>query len=169
LTAIDVECVRRARPVPGALRPAARIVAVAGLLLLALVPAVTAPARAGEIVVVGNPGLPVDTISAEDLRRIYIGEEAFLQGVRLLPIDYNGEGPLATAFLAAVVNMDPGHFHAWWVRQVFHGDALPPRTVDTVDQALQLIASEPGAIGYVPAERLAGVESVKRLLSLPVP
>jgi len=139
------------------------------LTALAACLALAGHARAGEIVVVGHPDLPVDTLTVAELKRIYIGEETFLADVKLQPIDYSHPGPLAEAFLGAVVGMDPPHFHGWWVKEVFHGSGIPPRPAGDVAEVLRLVASEPGSIGYVPAESLVGVTSVKRLLSLPMP
>jgi hypothetical protein len=132
---------------------------------LAAVPA----ARAGDIVVVAHPDLPVDTLSVEDLRRIYVGEETFVGDVKLQPIDYTHQGPVAEAFLGAVVGMDAPHFHAWWVKEVFHGGGLPPRMAADVADVLRLVATEPGSVGYVPAASLVGVTSVKRVQTLHLP
>jgi len=126
------------------------------------------PAWAEEVVVVGNPALPVDSVSTEDLKRIYVGEKTFVGDVKVDALDYTHAGPVAEAFLRAVVGMEAKRFHAWWVKEVFHGGGIPPRRVEDPAEVLRLVASEPGAIGYVPASSLAGNTSVKRLLSLPI-
>lgn len=141
----------------------------AGLLAAALLLLWAGKARAGEIVVVANPALPVDHLTLAEVKSIYVGEMTFLGGVKLDPLDYSHGGPAAEAFFAAVVGMDPPHFHGWWVKQVFHGGGIPPLMVDDVAEVLRMVAAEPGAIGFVPAESLAGVTTVKRLLSLPAP
>jgi hypothetical protein len=140
----------------------------AALAVAAVLTAFAGVARAEDVVVVGNPALPVDSVSTRDLKRIYVGEKTFVGGVKVEPLDYTHAGPVAEAFLRAVVGMDATRFHAWWVKEVFHGGGIPPRRVEDPAEVLRLVASEPGAIGYVPAGSLAGNPPVKRLLSLPI-
>ena len=141
---------------------------VAWLALWALL-AWAGPAGAGEIVVVAHPAQPVDALTAEEIKDIYVGEQTFVEQVKVQPVDYVGRGPLAEDFLGAVVGMTAGRFRAYWVKQVFHGGRVPPRMVDGTEEALRVVAAEPGAIGYVPAEALKGVTSVKRVHTLRVP
>jgi len=41
--------------------------------------------------------------------------------------------------------------------------------MDGVPAVVQAVAAQPGAIGYVPAESLAGVTTVKRLYTVSAP
>lgn len=141
----------------------------AALAVTAVLLSFAGAAWAGDVVVIGHPGLPVDSLSAKELKRIYVGEKTFVAGVKVQPIDYTHAGPVAAAFLQSVVGMDPKRFHAWWVKEVFHGAGIPPRMVDDPAAVLRVVASEPGAIGYVPADSLRGVTTVKRLYTVSDP
>jgi hypothetical protein len=142
---------------------------LAGLLAAAALLLAAGKARAGEVVVVAHPELPVDQLTLAELKRIYVGEKTFLGGIKLEPLDYAHPCAAADTFFEAVMGMDPPHFHGWWVKQVFHGGGIPPLMLDDAAAVLRMVASEPGAIGFVPAEDLKGVTTVKRLLSLPAP
>jgi hypothetical protein len=146
----------------------------AGLVLAAFLAGVGATGATGatgaaEIVVVAHPDLPVDALSAEEVRAIYRGELPFVARVKVQPVGYNGDGVLADAFLRKVVGMNSRRFNTYWIKEVFHSGRLPPRMVDDIDEMLRLVAGEPGAIGFVPASSLKGVTSVKRLYTVSVP
>jgi hypothetical protein len=141
---------------------------VAGLVLAALL-AWAGPAAAGQIVVVAHPGLPVKTLSAEDIKAIYIGQLTFVAGTKVYPVDYALTDGVSESFLRTVVGMSPERFQTYWIKEVFHSGRVPPRKVVNADEVLRMVAADPGAIGYVPAEALKGVTSVKRLFAVTVP
>lgn len=141
----------------------------AGGLVLAGFLAWVGPTAAGTIVVVANPGLPVETLSADDLRAIYLGKQTFVARMKVNPVKYAGRDAVSESFLRAVVGMSPNQFEAYWVKEVFRSGRLPPRQAVNAGEMVRVVSADPGAIGYVPAEALQGVTSVKRLLSLSVP
>jgi len=157
------------RRAPGRARHRARARRWAGGLVLAGFLAWTGPAAAGTIVVVANPALPVETLTVEDLRAIYIGERTYVARVKVNPVQYSGADAVSEAFLRAVVGMSPNQFEIYWVKEIFHSGRLPPRQAENAAEMVRVVSIVPGAIGFVPAEALKGVTSVKRLLSLTVP
>jgi len=139
------------------------------LAAVAVLVSLAGTAWAGDVVVIGNPALPVNSLSAAELKRIYVGDKGFVGEVKVEPLDYLNEEGAASVFLEGVVGMNPARFHAWWVKEVFHGGGIPPRRMDGVPAVVQAVAAQPGAIGYVPAESLAGVTTVKRLYTVSAP
>lgn len=140
----------------------------AGLVLSALL-AAAGTAAAAEIVVVAHPDLPVDALSAGQLRNVFVGELTFVGRVKVLPVGYEDSSTMSDGFLRAVVGMDSRRYRVYWIKEVFHSGRVPPRMVQGVDEMLRIVATEPGAIGYVPAERLEGVSTLKRLYTVSVP
>lgn len=138
-------------------------------LVLAALLAWTGAAGAAEIVVVGHTDLPVDSLSAEQVRAVYLGELTFVERVKVQPVGYAGHGAISDGFLHTVVGMDPRRYETYWIKEVFHSGRLPPRMVGDADEMLRVVAGEAGAVGYVPAGSLAGVTSVKRLYTVSVP
>ena len=157
------------QPMAGSTHPRARRHRWAGGFVLAALLAWAGPAAAGQIVVVGHPGLPVETLSADDLRAIYVGERTFVARTKVYPVEYAVTDEVSEGFLRTVVGMSPARFETYWIKEVFQSGRLPPRKAMNADEVLRLVAADPGAIGYVPADALRGVTSVKRLLSLTVP
>lgn len=141
----------------------------AGGVVLAALVAWADPALARDIVVVANPALPVETLSTDDLRAIYLGERTYVARMKVFPVAYATSDLVTEGFLRAVVGKTPSQFEAYWVKEIFHSGRLPPRKALSVADVLRIVATDPGAVGYVPAEALQGLDSVKRLFSLTVP
>ena len=126
-------------------------------------------AGAGEIVVVAHPTLPVESLSADELRGIYKGEVIFVARMKVHPVTYANRVPVFEGFLGSVVGMTPGQYEGYWIKEVFHSGRVPPRKAVSPADVVGIVATEPGAIGYVPAEALRGVNSVKRVYSVRIP
>ena len=52
-----------------------------------------------------------------------------------------------------------------WLRKQFSGRALPPQTVYSEEEILERVASVPGAIGYLAADKVT--DRVRVLLVIP--
>jgi hypothetical protein len=137
------------------------------LCLLALCLAV--PARAAEIAVVVNPALPEQQLDVNTLRQIYLGERDFVGDVPVHPVDYRGRTRLRDDFLGATVGMSCRGFESYWVKEVFRSGHFPPLRVSGPEAMLKAVAENPGAVGFVPVERLAGAKGVRKVLVLTVP
>jgi ABC-type phosphate transport system substrate-binding protein len=135
--------------------------------LLALCLAV--PARAAEIAVVVNPALPATDLDMNTLRQIYLGQRDFLGDVPVHPVDYRGRTKLRDSFLVATVGMSCRGFESYWVKEVFRSGHFPPRRVAGPAAMLKAVAEDPGAIGFVPVERLESAKGVRKVLVLTVP
>jgi hypothetical protein len=135
---------------------------VAGLLA-------AAPARAGDVAVVANEGLPLDRLSAAEVKRIFLGEKSFVGDVKVHPFDYAQAGPASKVFFPGALNLNPEAFESFWLKEVFRSGRIPPGKVDNVGQMLEKIASDRGAIGFVPVESVQGVKGIKSVLTVPAP
>lgn len=126
-------------------------------------------ARAGEIVVVAHPGLPSDSLTQQEVKKIFLGEKAFVGDTKLHPVGYVRDDAMSDAFLKAALGMTAESFESYWLKEVFRSGRVPPRKVGTPDEVIKAVAGEPGAIGYVPAEAVGGAGMVKRVFSVQVP
>ena len=130
-----------------------------GLLALALIAApVPANAQAVELAVVVHPKVPVGNLSLAELRRLFRGERQFWgdNSRVVLFVPAPGMSERAT-MLGSIFNMSEGQYRQYWIGKIFRAEvATGPRTIASVEQALSLVASTPGAIVLVPAGAVDG-------------
>jgi len=129
----------------------------------------TVPAWAGEVAVVANADLPLDRLNAAEVKKIFLGEKSFVGEAKIHPLDYTGTAAVRDAFFGGAMGLTPSAFDTYWLKEVFRSGRVPPGRVEDVDEMLRKVAEQPGAIGYVPVERLAGVTGIKRVLVLSAP
>jgi ABC-type phosphate transport system substrate-binding protein len=126
-----------------------------------------APAAAEErtrIAVVVHPSRTAE-LTPDALRQIYLRRKRFWDdGAPIVPLNLAAGMPLRDAFSRRVLGESEARVAEYWNRQYFYG-ILPPATLASTQAVLRYVASDPNAVGYVPADELDG--SVRTVLSLP--
>jgi ABC-type phosphate transport system substrate-binding protein len=113
----------------------------------------------GGSVVIANKEVPVDSLSATELKDIYTGKTAYWQGGQSVVIAVlSGK---TDAALKEVSGMDASQFKTFWQRLVFSGRGQLPKKAEDADSLVALVAANKGAIALVPAD--AGLKDVKIL------
>jgi ABC-type phosphate transport system substrate-binding protein len=117
----------------------------------ALVAAIALPrpaAAQGTIAVIVNRSNPVDDISGDDLRRLYLGTTTvFSNNERVVLYELPD---LREAFYRTVLGMNGDRVKRHWIGLVFSGGgARPPKDVADVVQLRALVGSQRGAIGFL--------------------
>ena len=108
-------------------------------------------AAAGELAVVVHPSRPL-TLRVEEISRIYLKQQRFWQnGDPILPINHEARSATRKQFERAVFGSRPGSLADYWNREYFRG-VLPPATLASDEAVRRFVASEPRAIGYLPAD-----------------
>jgi hypothetical protein len=102
-----------------------------------------ARAFAGDIYVVCAPGV---SVTAADVRSIYLGEKQFAAGVKLQLAD---NVAVQSAFLEKVLAMDSAKYTAVWTKKSFRDGANPPVVKNSDAEILEYIKRTPGACGYI--------------------
>jgi ABC-type phosphate transport system substrate-binding protein len=110
-------------------------------------------------VVITNPGVAMDSLTANTLKDIYTGKTKYWEGgqaivIVILPEQTDGA-------LQQVCGMDTSSFKTFWQRLVFSGRGQLPKKADDTAALVALVASTKGAIALVPAD--AKLEGVKKL------
>jgi len=144
---------RRAAPVP-------RWV----MLALALLLAGAGVARAEELVVVVNAKAPVQSLSAKEVKEIFLGETAYWGDVKIVPIGYVDGATVQTDFLDRVVHVTENVYKTYWIKRIFREGGTPPRKVGSAAEALTAVSRSPGGIGFVYASELGGATDVREVL-----
>jgi hypothetical protein len=115
---------------------------------------------AQELAVVANPEAP--HISPEYIKRIYLGFVKTLpDGTPALPLVMKGT---PETFFQRVLGISQKDFKTHWLTKALAGEGIPPREVGA-DEIVNLIKTNRGAIGVVPADK-ARQEGLKILLEI---
>jgi hypothetical protein len=125
------------------------------LLLCALMPVFQprAGATSKPLVVIVSASTPLKEISTALLRRAFLGEPTeYASGRRLIPINHLPGTPTRAQFDRGILDLEPDEVGRFWIDRRVRDQAPPPRTVPSVDFALRVVMSLPGAISYVPPE-----------------
>ena len=100
-------------------------------------------AEAADFVVITHPGL---TLSADDIKDVYIGQMQMAGSIRLVPVD---NGPAQEAFLARVVRMEIGRYNTAWIKKAFRDGVSAPALKAGDAEVLEFVRRTPGAVGYI--------------------
>jgi len=112
------------------------------------------------LVVVANPESP--NISPDYVKKIYLGFVKTLpDGTPALPLIMKGS---PDTFFQKVLGISQKDFKAHWLTKALSGEGIPPREVG-VDEIVDLVKRNRGAIGIVPANK-ARQEGLKILLEI---
>jgi len=122
------------------------------VILVALLLGLAAGKAAAEgLAVVVHPSRPLE-LRLEELSRIYLKQQRFWpNGDPILPINHQARSTTRKRFERAVFGSRPGSLADYWNREYFRG-VLPPATLASGEAVRRFVASEPRAIGYLPAE-----------------
>jgi ABC-type phosphate transport system substrate-binding protein len=111
-------------------------------------------------VVIANPGVSADSLTADALKGIYTGKTMYWQGGQSIVIVVLADK--TDAALEEVSGMDASHFKTFWQRLAFSGRGQQPKNVDDAASLVALVASTKGAIALVPADAvLTGVKKIE--------
>jgi hypothetical protein len=100
-------------------------------------------AYAGDLYVISNPGA---SVSAADVRGIYLGEKQFAGAVKLVPIDNSAS---QDQFLSKVMSMEAGKYNASWTKKSFRDGVNPPAVKGSDAETIEFVKTTAGAVGYV--------------------
>ncbi|MBK7948413.1 MAG: hypothetical protein IPK00_06640 [Deltaproteobacteria bacterium] len=121
-----------------------------GWLAAALLAAAAAAADAEEWAIVVHRSRS-ESMTLEDVAPIYLKKRRFWRdGAVIVPVNRSAGSRARESFTRAIFASDAGSQRPYWNQQYFQG-VLPPITLASSEAVLRFVASEPRAIGYVPA------------------
>lgn len=127
------------------------ILVLAGMVTGPVTPASPEPAPAGLMVVVKGSS-PVRTLTMAQLRQLFgTGRLRAPDGLRLVPINLAPGHKARVRFDRRVLSLEPGDVGRYWVNRKIRGQSGPPRAYAQRRVVLQLAASLPQVVAYVPA------------------
>jgi len=111
--------------------------------------------------VIGNPSIKADTISATELKSVFLEEKLSLaDGTHVEPVVEKG-GAVHKAFLLEYLGKTDDDLRTYYSTLVFSGRGSMPKRLGSDAEVVAYIAKTRGAIGYISSETTA--EGVKTL------
>jgi len=102
------------------------------------------------VVVIGNSGLSIDSITAAQAADIFLGKMPKLpDGTQLTVIEHKDGDPVKDEFYDKIVGKTASQLKAYWAKLVFTGEGVPPKEFAGDQAVIQHVSGTPGAIGYV--------------------
>jgi len=101
---------------------------------------------AEEILIIVNNNGPLVNISDEDIKKVYKGEKRFEAGVKIIPVELDS---VKEQFLSSFIGTTSKDYRVHWTKKVFQDGIQPPATMPSIDDVMELVKMENGAIGYV--------------------
>lgn len=130
-----------------------RFLIAASLLAIAAAYFPAQPHAAGQssppLIVIVGPSVSAESIDLGVLRNVYEGYPTDFGGRRLIPFNYPTESPERARFDLRVLGMGADQVPRYWIDQRVRRGVQPPRSITTPELMLKVVASLPGAIGYV--------------------
>ena len=131
-----------------------------GLLSLVLVGGAGRALALDGAVVIANPGVAADSLTADGLKDIYSAKTKYWDGGQVIIIAVLPDK--TDAALQQASGMEASQFKTFWQRLAFSGRGQEPKTVADAAALVSLVASTKGAIAIVPADTaLAGVKKIE--------
>jgi ABC-type phosphate transport system substrate-binding protein len=119
------------------------------------------------IVVIVHKQNPVGKLDKGELRPMFqTTKTQWPNGDKITPLNLPEANSLRSGVDAAVLGLKPDSVGKYWIDRKIRGGAPPPQKVPTVASMLALVASKPGAIGYVAEGDVKGnVKVVARVVN----
>jgi len=131
------------------------LVAVVGLLTV-FAPTIDAQIDVDFVVVV-NPSNPVESLTRDQLSRLFLKEqETWPDGRPVEPIELSPESEIRRSFSREIHGRSVKAIEAFWHRQVFQGTAVPPVTSTSETDVVFFVRSNRNGIGYVSPAAIHG-------------
>jgi hypothetical protein len=125
--------------------------------LLALLPCASCTlAHAADLYVICNSTV---SISAADIRDVFLGDKQFAGSVKLTPVDNIAAQPL---FLERVLKMGAAKYSIAWTKKSFRDGINPPPLEGSDAETVAYVRRTPGACSYLTAAGTDGVVVISK-------
>ena len=110
------------------------------------------PARAGHLVVITRSDSAIQTLSREQVSRIFLGRLKLLPtGERVTVVEVES---LRERFYQKLLSRNLAEVNAYWARLQFSGRTQPPLRLASDEEALAAVLAGRNVVGYVDADVL---------------
>lgn len=102
-----------------------------------------------ETVVIVNPSVSESSMTAQQVKALFLAKTKKLSGVKAKPVDQQEGKSIRSAFVKKVLGKTEDQLKAYWARLAFSGKAVPPKLLSNDDAIKAFVASTPGGIGFI--------------------
>jgi len=130
-------------------------------------PITSSISAADEVDVIVNKANTISDLPLPDARKIFLGEKTTWPSGKRVSILMLAQGqPERAVILREIYKMSEADYSKYFLQAAFAGKvSAPPKDVPSAAQVKQVVAENPGAIGYVKKEDVD--DSVKVVLKFP--
>jgi ABC-type phosphate transport system substrate-binding protein len=115
-----------------------------------------APATSAEVAVIANPSVSVGEVDKSMLYDVFSGDiKEWGNGDPIVLFDLKPKSDVKTAFYD-FLGKSASRMKSIWMKNLLTGEGQPPESVETQAEILEMVASTPGAIGYVDSKLVTG-------------
>ena len=118
-------------------------------------------ALAADYVLITDNSNPVTTLSAKDVKNIYLGKKTVWSDGSHITVFTQSGSNVNTVFLKEMVRKSHQQYTTYWKKSLFTGTGLPPKDFASDEAIKAAVSAMPGAIGYISASSID--DTVKRL------
>ncbi|MCX6061285.1 MAG: hypothetical protein NT103_03430 [Campylobacterales bacterium] len=101
--------------------------------------------------VIVSKKLSLSTVSAQEIRDIYLQKRHTIGNQQIIPINLVGQDEVRSEFEAVVLGMDRNRLNMYWVKQHFQGNT-PPITQSSFESIKVFVQNVEGSMGYIPSK-----------------
>lgn len=106
------------------------------------------------IIVNNNTPTPTEKLSSSDISSIYsLNKTYWIDGNDIIIFDYREDSKIKSTFYEYISKSEAALKKSWLRKKLIEGMDIP-LLADSPEQMLKEIAETPGAIGYIPKEKL---------------
>lgn len=108
------------------------------------------------IAVIGNQSLNIESLSNQQIKRIFLGKSRFLpNNDKVRTVNINIDDPLFERFLREVLNKSVSQYNSSWSRAMFSGRVnYVPTELQSIEDIKLYVSNNPDAIGYIPTSEV---------------
>jgi ABC-type phosphate transport system substrate-binding protein len=111
--------------------------------------------------VIVNKANKYDSLNRAKLSYIFLGRiSRWPWGAEVVAVDVRGNPPARAVFLRSILKTTSEDLDAYWIGQKMTRNADPPARAADWASVKQMVASKPGAVGFVPAAMVDGTVKV---------
>jgi ABC-type phosphate transport system substrate-binding protein len=108
-----------------------------------------------ELAVVANPNSGIEKLSKDEVINIYMGRTRKLpNGLTGMPIDLSNTHHEKMQFYSLLVGKELAEINSYWARLRFSGLGQPPLQVNSMEDAINLVSENKGAIAYIDSKKI---------------
>ncbi len=124
-------------------------------------------ATAREIAIISSKDYPSNTITADKVKEVYLGEKMSEGSVKIKPMEHNDEA-IKKKFIENVLGTSIDRYKAYWIKKFFQEGITPPTNKVSSSELIHAVSQTSGGIGYVWADEVKGDTGFKVLLRVEV-